>query len=64
MQDLQGTSIPKMIGLYYGDKKDGSLICCLVLERFGEALSCTFDELARWEKYAFFVIPTFVPYEA
>ena len=50
MVDIQGTVIPKLYGVLYGRSTSGKRVACLVLERFGDALSVAFEELEKREK--------------
>lgn len=56
MEKLQGINIPRMIGLYFGDTKDGDVLGVLVTEKFGAALSYPFNYLSFEQKFVSFVL--------
>ncbi|THH19706.1 hypothetical protein EUX98_g8718 [Antrodiella citrinella] len=50
LQELQGSVLPKLYGVFMGKDEEGGLVPCLVLERFGNRLECPFHELPKPEK--------------
>ncbi len=50
MVDLQGTAIPRLIGLAYATTTRGEHVGCLMTELFGSSLDCPLIHLARSEK--------------
>ena len=47
---IQGTTIPRLHGVLYGDVQGGGDILCLVMERFGNSLDISFRSLYAIEK--------------
>ena len=50
--NLQGSVIPQLHGVLYGDLQGGGDILCLAMERFGGSLDRPFVKLDTVEKYA------------
>ncbi|KAF9018037.1 hypothetical protein BDZ89DRAFT_362360 [Hymenopellis radicata] len=50
MVTLQGTAIPRLIGLAFGTTKRGENLACLMTELFGSSLDCPLIRLPRPEK--------------
>lgn len=51
MESIQGSSIPRLVHLFFADIDDNNTCGCLVTEKFGDALPApAFSYLYDWEK--------------